>query len=131
MSAERWLTTLGLRLRSLVGGRALDRELDDELAFHLDRQIEQHIARGLSPGQARTAALRSLGGVDQRKEEMRDARRVAGQLGIPYYVVNFEQQFEAMEESKAEAQIFQALSSAISEVMKNFGGALNTAARGG
>jgi bacteriocin-like protein len=34
-------------------------------------------------------------------------------------------------EAKAEAQIFQALSSAISEVMKNFGGALNTAARGG
>jgi hypothetical protein len=40
-------------------------------------------------------------------------------------------QFRAMEASKAEAQIFQALSSAISEVMKNFGGALNTAARGG
>jgi hypothetical protein len=32
---------------------------------------------------------------------------------------------------KAEAQIFQALSSAISEVMKNFGSALNTAARAG
>jgi len=41
------------------------------------------------------------------------------------------QQFQAMEQSKAEAQIFQALSSAISEVMKNFGGSLNTAARGG
>ena len=40
-------------------------------------------------------------------------------------------QFKAMEESKAEAQIFQALSSAISEVMKNFGSSLNTAARGG
>ena len=40
-------------------------------------------------------------------------------------------QFQAMEESKAEAQIFQALSSAISEVMKNFGGSLQTAARGG
>lgn len=40
-------------------------------------------------------------------------------------------QFKAMEESKAEAQIFQTLSSAISEVMKNFGGALQTAARGG
>lgn len=38
-------------------------------------------------------------------------------------------QFQAMEASKAEAQIFQALSSAISEVMKNFGGSLNTAAR--
>jgi tRNA C32,U32 (ribose-2'-O)-methylase TrmJ len=34
-------------------------------------------------------------------------------------------------EAIAEAQIFQALSSAISEVMKSFGGALNTAARGG
>jgi hypothetical protein len=40
-------------------------------------------------------------------------------------------QFKAMEANKAEAQIFQALTSAISEVMKNFGGALNTAARGG
>jgi bacteriocin-like protein len=37
----------------------------------------------------------------------------------------------AVNEAKAEAQIFQALSSAISEVMKNFGAALNTAARGG
>lgn len=44
---------------------------------------------------------------------------------------NKQEQFQAMEESKAEAQIFQALSSAISEVMKNFGGALNTASRGG
>ncbi len=42
-----------------------------------------------------------------------------------------QEQFQAMEESKAEAQIFQTLSSAISEVMKNFGGALQTAARGG
>jgi hypothetical protein len=37
----------------------------------------------------------------------------------------------AVNDAKAEAQIFQALSSAISEVMKNFGAALNTAARGG
>jgi hypothetical protein len=37
----------------------------------------------------------------------------------------------AVNEAKAEAQIFQALSSPISEVMKNFGAALNTAARGG
>ena len=44
---------------------------------------------------------------------------------------NKQDQFKAMEESKAEAQIFQTLSSAISEVMKNFGGALQTAARGG
>src|SRR5882762_214230 len=40
-------------------------------------------------------------------------------------------QFKATEESKAEAQIFQAVASAVSEVMKNFGGALQTSARGG
>ena len=37
----------------------------------------------------------------------------------------------AVNEVKAEAQILQTLASAVSEVMKNFGGALNTAARGG
>lgn len=47
-----------------------------------------------------------------------------------FNATNKASQFEAMEESKAEAQIFQALSSAISEVMKNFGGSLQTAARG-
>jgi predicted permease len=77
MSAERWLTTLRLRWRSLVGGRELDRELDDELSFHIDRQVELNIANGMTPEAARTAALRSIGGVEQRKEEMRDERRVA------------------------------------------------------
>jgi putative ABC transport system permease protein len=77
MGAERWLTRLRLRWRSLVGGRALDRELDDELAFHIERQIEQSIARGMTHEEARTAALRSMGGVEQRKEQMRDERRVA------------------------------------------------------
>jgi predicted permease len=66
-----------LRWRSLVGGRTLDRELDDELAFHIERQIEQNIARGMTHEEARTAALRSMGGVEQRKEQMRDERRVA------------------------------------------------------
>lgn len=43
---------------------------------------------------------------------------------------NRQSQFIAMEDSKAEAQIFQALTSAVAEVMKNFGGALQTASRG-
>ena len=77
MGAERWLTRLRLRWRSLVGGRTLDRELDDELAFHIERQIEQNIARGMTHEEARTAAFRSMGGVEQRKEQMRDERHVA------------------------------------------------------
>ena len=77
MGLERSLTKLRLRWRSLVGGRALDRELDDELAFHIERQIEQNLERGMTPQQARTAALLAVGGVEQRKEQMRDERRVA------------------------------------------------------
>ena len=38
----RWLAKLSLRLRSLLRKPALDRELDDELRFHLDRQIEEN-----------------------------------------------------------------------------------------
>ena len=77
MDARRWLTTLRLRWRSLVGGGALDHELDDELAYHVDRQIELNIARGMTRDDARTTALRSMGGLEQRKEQMRDERRVA------------------------------------------------------
>ena len=68
----------------------------------------------------------------QAKNVQNAVQKASEALGVDKSDKGAEQkQFEAMEESKAEAQIFQALSSAISEVMKNFGGALNTAARGG
>ncbi len=72
----RWWFTLPLRFRSLLRRGAVERELDDELQYHLERQIEQNISRGLDPEEARFAALRSLDGLTQRKEECRDARRV-------------------------------------------------------
>ena len=71
-----WLSVVRLRLRSLFLGRQLDGELDDELQFHVDRQIEEHVARGMPADRARTLALRSIGGVEQRKEQMRDQRGV-------------------------------------------------------
>lgn len=68
----------------------------------------------------------------QAKNVQNAVQKASEALGVDKSDKGAEQkQFEAMEESKAEAQIFQALSSAISEVMKNFGGSLNTAARGG
>jgi putative ABC transport system permease protein len=73
---ERWLYILRLRTRSLVRGRAVDRELDDELRYHLERKIEEYVAHGLTLEDARSAALRAMGGVEQRKEECRDRRRV-------------------------------------------------------
>jgi hypothetical protein len=65
------------KLRSLFRGHHADRELDAELRFHLEKQIEANIAAGMPPAEARTAALRIFGGVEQVKEECREARGVA------------------------------------------------------
>ena len=76
MRVERWLSTVPLRLRSLFRRADVDAELDDELRYHLDRQIEQGIARGLSPEEARAAARRAFGGMALQTERCRDARRL-------------------------------------------------------
>src|SRR5262245_25107490 len=73
----RRLRIIALRLRSLRRGADPDRELDEELRYHVERQTEEHIARGMSPSEARTRALGAIGGIEQRKEQMRDERRVA------------------------------------------------------
>src|SRR5438128_2264400 len=64
-----------LRLRSLFRRSRVEDELDEELHYHLERQIEEHVARGLSPARARREALLAIGGLDQRKEECRDMRK--------------------------------------------------------
>ncbi len=73
----RWTQTLGLRLRSLFRPGRVEHELDEEMRFHLEQQIERDIAAGLTPAEARAAALREFGGVDQIKEACRDERRVS------------------------------------------------------
>jgi len=62
------------RLRALFHKDTLERELDDELRFHLERDAAQNLQRGMNSEEARYAALRSFGGVEQAKEECRDAR---------------------------------------------------------
>src|SRR6266508_5715802 len=76
MRFEHWFYTLPLRLRSLFRRAQVERELDEELQYHLERQIEEHLAKGMTAEEARYAALRAMGGVEQRKEECRDMRRV-------------------------------------------------------
>jgi hypothetical protein len=46
------------------------------MAYHLERQIEQNIERGMNRQQARYAAMRAMGGIEQHKEAARDTRRV-------------------------------------------------------
>lgn len=62
------------RIFGIFGKRKLDQELDEEIQAHLDMQIEDNVRRGMTPEQARYAALRSFGGVDQIKEAYRDRR---------------------------------------------------------
>jgi predicted permease len=77
MHAERWFDILRLRLRSLLRRSAVERELDRELGFHLDQEIEKNVRLGLAPSAARSAALRHLGGIAQIQEECRDMRRTS------------------------------------------------------
>ena len=65
---------LRLRYLSLFRRARVEDDLDEELRYHLDRLIDQNLAAGMSPKQARSAALREMGGIEQRKEECRDMR---------------------------------------------------------
>jgi predicted permease len=67
---------LRLRLRALFLKPKMENELQAELQFHLEREIDENIARGMAPEEARYAALRSFGGVERVKEESRDGRGV-------------------------------------------------------
>ncbi|HSJ65857.1 MAG TPA: ABC transporter permease [Gemmatimonadaceae bacterium] len=64
------------RLAALLRRNAADRELSDELAFHIDMETEQNIRAGLDPAQARRAAMLAFGGVDRISEQVRDTRTI-------------------------------------------------------
>jgi len=72
----RWYYKLPLRLRSLFRKEEAERELNDEFQFHLQHQIDEYVAQGMAPEEARCAALRALGGLEQFKEECRETRKV-------------------------------------------------------
>ena len=76
MPLERWLYTVPLRLRSLFRRERVEQELEEELQYHLERKMEEYAAQGLTPEQARQAALRAMDRLAQHKEECRDARGV-------------------------------------------------------
>src|SRR6516165_6834822 len=72
----RWSYKLPLRLRSLFCKNEAELDLSEELQFHLQNQTDEYVAKGMDPEEARHAAFRSLGGVEQVKEECREARKM-------------------------------------------------------
>jgi hypothetical protein len=72
------LSDLRIRLRALFRRHAVEGELDDELRFHFDQQVEKYVRSGLMREEALRRARIEFGGLDQVKEEYRDAR------GVPF-----------------------------------------------
>ena len=72
----RWYYKLTLGLRSLLRKEQTELELSEELQGHLQNQIDAYVAHGMNVREARRAALLSLGGVEQVKEECREARNL-------------------------------------------------------
>src|SRR5690348_5681429 len=68
------ITGLRARLRALMRRRAAERELDEELRFHIEMETEKNVRAGMRPSDARWRALRDFGGVEPTKEEHRDVR---------------------------------------------------------
>src|SRR5215469_4209477 len=63
-------------IRSVFSRQRLDRELDEEFQYHLERQIEEELRAGMPPREAHQAALRALGAVTQNREQCREVRGV-------------------------------------------------------
>jgi hypothetical protein len=73
----RWIDKRLLRFRALFSRARVEQELDDELRFHWQQQIEENLAAGMSPEEAHYAAQRVVGDLAQLKDECRDTRGVA------------------------------------------------------
>ena len=70
----RWFAQLRAALRLILHRRRAERELEDEIQYHLDLEIEAQRNAGLSPDEARYAALRTMGAIKKSKDECRDLR---------------------------------------------------------
>jgi predicted permease len=65
-----------LRVRAIFQRKSVEQDLDEELRFHFDQQVEKWVAQGISQAEARRRARLAIGGDQQIKEECRDARGV-------------------------------------------------------
>jgi predicted permease len=70
------LSKLRTALRALLRRSQAERELEEELRFHIEQQTEQNVRMGMDQEEARYAALKAFVGVEQAKERSRDARGV-------------------------------------------------------
>ena len=68
------LSDFWYRLCALLRRKSIDAEMDEELAYHLDREAEKYRRQGASPEEAIRLARHSLRGVEQTRQQCREAR---------------------------------------------------------
>src|SRR5277367_3262377 len=71
------LDDLFFRVRSLFRRETVESEMEDELGFHWERQIEKHMKTGIDRGEALRRVRMEFGGLEQVKADCRDARGVS------------------------------------------------------
>ena len=69
----RWLSNLSFRLRTLLRSGRAERELTEEVEFHLEMETQKLIGKGLAPDEAAREARLRFGGVAFQQEGARDA----------------------------------------------------------
>src|SRR5919205_1114082 len=74
MKAMYWLRLARARLRGLLRGRSVEREMEDELRFHLRMRAEENVRRGMEPREAERAARLSFGNWTRIREDCRDVK---------------------------------------------------------
>jgi len=72
-----WLRVFGSRVRAIFAAPQLDRELEEELRSHIEMETEANVRRGMTPAEARRAALVEFGGIAQTAELYREGRAFA------------------------------------------------------
>src|SRR5688572_9790470 len=73
-----WLRKIIFRFEPFLRRKRIEGELSEELQVHLEMATEANIAAGMTPAEARHAAQREFGGIEQVKESYRDER------GLPW-----------------------------------------------
>lgn len=69
-----WIARARRRLRVWLDRTAVEREMDDEMRFHLEMDARERVRGGMPPDEAWRAARRDFGGVERFKDDARDAR---------------------------------------------------------
>ena len=77
MRLERWLYTLPLKWRSLFSRDDVERDLDEEIRYHIEQQADELAAKGVDRDEAIRQVRRAFGGIEIAKEHCRDARGVS------------------------------------------------------